>query len=774
MKKLINWFYSFRWSVLSKTIFFYAVLVLLVVTIVSFVTMSTFTNFLTKDAKRSAEDMTKQSYSSADILLSSTYNYFSRIFVNNTDIFNAMYSDEFGPLKSKSISDMLINLKASNPLIESIYIYNLSHDTVFSSESTRSLVETFFDQGMTDLLQQEGFLKQGLFIPRKAHITYKADPYEVDVITMVFSQARNTERADAALVVNLNAENLQHIIADGGRGDSRQSLILNKSGLLLSHSDSGKLSENLMKNGFIGEIQKSERNQGQTSANIDGKSYWIFYLKSVPLGLTFISTVEEQSVLSNVKTVQYFILGITSVFTMIAIVIAFFSIRRFYTPVRHIARKIGAAASAYSGPFPNNEYSLIETWFTYQENRVQELESSIAGYLDAGKKETLREILSGSFREVPENMKRLDKLDISLTAKAYAVCIVRIDNYQDIEEQFQTRDISLFKFGMMNIAKEVASENYRLELLDDSDDSFVMILNGDQEGLDMAFLISVLQGVQTNISKFLRMSVSISAGQPVNSIEQVNYSRNQAFLASKYRLVRGLGSLIMYEQEMSGHITAHEYPLSLEKQLTDSLKLGSKPKVATAAEAFFTEISSYHYEEIILYLSQVLMMTVRVSGVMTDHDELLHTELLSLADSLQQLDTLEQIRCQYVQICDRIMEFRDENSSGRIIRIVEKVKELVHSNYTNPELTIDEIARQVGMSKNHLRKIFSDQCGDTISQYLSDYRFGKAKELLIQTDYPAAKISEMVGIANSNYFYSSFKKHVGKSPVHYRGEHKLN
>ncbi|WP_372662149.1 AraC family transcriptional regulator [Cohnella sp.] len=42
------------------------------------------------------------------------------------------------------------------------------------------------------------------------------------------------------------------------------------------------------------------------------------------------------------------------------------------------------------------------------------------------------------------------------------------------------------------------------------------------------------------------------------------------------------------------------------------------------------------------------------------------------------------------------------------------------------------------------------------------------------TDYPAAKISEMVGIANSNYFYVSFKKYAGKSPHHYRTEHRLN
>ncbi|WP_438351817.1 helix-turn-helix domain-containing protein [Paenibacillus sp. FA6] len=764
----------FRWSVLSKTIFFYTVLVLMVVTSVSFVTMSTFTNYLKKDAKRSAEAMTQQSYSSADILLSSTYNYFSRIFVNNSDIFNAMYSDEFSPLQSKSVSDMLINLKSSNPLIESLYIYNLNHDTVFSSESTRSSVNKFFDQGMTELIQKEGFLKQGQFIPRRAHITVKVDPYDVNVITMVFSQLGSNELVDSALVVNLNQNNLQKIITDGGWSSSRQSLILNKSGLLLSHSDNEKFNESLVDSEYVDEIMNSDHKQGQINAEISGKNYWVFYLKSAQLGLTFISTVEEQSVLGNVRRVQYFILGITTFFTLIAIVIAFLSIRNFYTPLRHIVKKIGVLATKQSDKLSYNEYNLIENWFMYQENRVQELESSISGYLDAGKKETLREIIKGSFRAVPNNMKRLEKLDIDPAAEVYAVCITRVDNYHLIVEQFQDYDIPLFKYGMMNIAKEVMSGGCRLELLDEHEDSFVMIISGDKESLDNGHLHEALQQVQENILKYLKLSVTISAGNLVVGIDQIQYSWKQAFVASKYRLVRGSGSIIGYENEMSGKLSVHEYPLSLEKQMMDSMKLGSRAKYEAAVDEFFNEISSYHYEEIHLFLSQMLMMTIRVSGSMIDNEELLHTELLTLSDSLLYWDTLDQIRNQYVLICERIIEFRDENSSSRVSKIVDKVKELIHNEYTNPDLTIDEISRQVGMSKNHLRKVFSEQCGDTISQYLSVYRFEKAKLLLMQTDLPAAKISEMVGISNSNYFYSSFKKHVGKSPVNYRSEHKLN
>ena len=216
------------------------------------------------------------------------------------------------------------------------------------------------------------------------------------------------------------------------------------------------------------------------------------------------------------------------------------------------------------------------------------------------------------------------------------------------------------------------------------------------------------------------------------------------------------------------------YPYQLEKMITDQMKTGNKQKLRALADEFFETISKYQYEEIIQYLSQMVMMSERIAKLITDDDELLHMDLSSLSESLRQWDTLAQIKEEYIRICEKIMDFRENDFSLRGVKVVDKVKENIHTEYSNPDITIDDLVKQTGMTKNHVRKIFNDLCGESISQYLSNYRFDKAKELLIQTDYPAVKISEMVGIANTNYFYVSFKKFAGKSPQHYRMEHRLN
>ncbi|MNC63845.1 Bifunctional transcriptional activator/DNA repair enzyme AdaA [compost metagenome] len=67
-----------------------------------------------------------------------------------------------------------------------------------------------------------------------------------------------------------------------------------------------------------------------------------------------------------------------------------------------------------------------------------------------------------------------------------------------------------------------------------------------------------------------------------------------------------------------------------------------------------------------------------------------------------------------------------------------------------------------------MRKVFKDIAGISMNQYISEYRFDKAKALLLTTDLPANRIGEMVGFDNTKYFYVSFKKYSGKTPDHFR------
>ncbi|MGO4271140.1 cache domain-containing protein, partial [Paenibacillus sp. TAF58] len=719
--------------------------------------INTVSRGLTKEARSSVDTMTEQAYHTADVLLRSTYYYFGQLYTNDMEIFNAMYGDDFSGMKSKWIRDKLVDLKAANPLIESVYIYNMNHDIVFSSESTRNTVDSFYDNGMTELLKQgQKIGSRGVFIPRRERFSYNNSPVEMNLLSIVYTQFKQDGVSDGALVVNLNQKTLQELISKSGQGISRQSMIIDQHGLVLSHSDPQFLMKNIADELYIDEILHSEHTRGQISVSIKGDNYLVSYLKSDQLGWIAISMVEETSILGTVIMVQRFILGITGLFVIIAIVIAFFSIRAIYMPIRNLARKIGEGSSKPPHQPHANEYKLIESWISHQEERVHDLQNSMSRYRDASKRELLKEIILGLFKEDPNNLKRLHSLGIDLSGGPYLAAAIRIDDYYSLSNRFQLKDQALFKYAIMNIVDETLDPYCTAELFEYNEDTIAVLMNmaKDQPNNADAYL-KAFHEVLGNIRGYLPLSVTISFGTVVQRLEQMTYSWHQACQAAQYRIIHGTGTVIPYVPDMSQRMPGNEYPYQLEKMITDQMKAGNKQKLRALADDFFETISEYQYEEIIQYLSQMVMMSERIAKVITDDDELLHMDLSSLSESLRQWDTLAQIKEEYIRICEKIMDFRDNDFSLRGVKVVEKVKEYIHSEYSNPDITIDDLVKQTGMTKNHVRKIFNDLCGESISQYLSNYRFDKAKELLIQTDYPAAKISEMVGIANPGIVHGS-------------------
>lgn len=100
----------------------------------------------------------------------------------------------------------------------------------------------------------------------------------------------------------------------------------------------------------------------------------------------------------------------------------------------------------------------------------------------------------------------------------------------------------------------------------------------------------------------------------------------------------------------------------------------------------------------------------------------------------------------------------------------ESLTYLVHymeANYEKP-LSVEYLAEFSGFSKFYLSRLFKKYLGMTTNEYLILLRINEAKRLLKNTDIPANKIGQMVGIEDENYFYRLFKKKTGISPNQFR------
>lgn len=83
-------------------------------------------------------------------------------------------------------------------------------------------------------------------------------------------------------------------------------------------------------------------------------------------------------------------------------------------------------------------------------------------------------------------------------------------------------------------------------------------------------------------------------------------------------------------------------------------------------------------------------------------------------------------------------------------------------------ITIDDMIRDIPISKYHFIRLFRREMGVTPYSYLTNYRINRSKILLRSTQKTIADIAEACGFLDTSNFITQFKKHTGVRPTHYR------
>ena len=120
-------------------------------------------------------------------------------------------------------------------------------------------------------------------------------------------------------------------------------------------------------------------------------------------------------------------------------------------------------------------------------------------------------------------------------------------------------------------------------------------------------------------------------------------------------------------------------------------------------------------------------------------------------------------------LCAKVRQFFEqlEDSQGEN-PVVFQIKEFIQRNYAAPSLSVPDVSEHVHLSPSYVCTVFKNETGQTLNQYLTDYRIKMSKQFLSDPRYKIADISSKVGYSDGNYYSKAFKKIVGLSPSEYR------
>jgi AraC-like DNA-binding protein len=107
--------------------------------------------------------------------------------------------------------------------------------------------------------------------------------------------------------------------------------------------------------------------------------------------------------------------------------------------------------------------------------------------------------------------------------------------------------------------------------------------------------------------------------------------------------------------------------------------------------------------------------------------------------------------------------------AGLSDRFVGRALALMHENPAHG-WTVDEIGRQIGLSRSALHERFVELIGMPPMQYLAQWRMQIAARTLLETSISVAAVALEVGYDSEAAFARAFKRAVGKPPAAWRRE----
>ena len=97
----------------------------------------------------------------------------------------------------------------------------------------------------------------------------------------------------------------------------------------------------------------------------------------------------------------------------------------------------------------------------------------------------------------------------------------------------------------------------------------------------------------------------------------------------------------------------------------------------------------------------------------------------------------------------------------------------IEKNYAN-HLSVEELVKQVPLSRRVLEKKFKEETGESLYQYIQNYRIDQFTRLLITTDYSLFEAALQSGFENYKNVSRIFRKYKSLSPAEYRKRYKCN
>jgi len=695
-----------------------------------------------QEAKNGLDQTSKESE-----LMTTTASVFARQIYNDGVISNLLN------YRSPDITDTTIAIRqldayrATSPYIDSIYVYNHSNGTFYTSsdKGTNAIYyrQEFYDQALVEIIDRFDEYPVLTPIPRSISVQFPT-PQQTDCYTFLFYNTLGN--GDKIIVVNISQDKLRLASGYSNRYQEVDTFVMNPSGILVSASQKHPMLTDISAEPFVKRILSTNNTSGYFADAVDGVKSLVTYSYPDTLNWRYVRVIPYERIVEQIQSMKTKTIAFSS-FTLIGgLLVSYILSRRLSL---NVDRKL---------------------------SRLSTLEAEQRSSLHQLKQDFMRKlILDSSPYGLDSNVERqLQAYHLRLRPDwSYLLILFRIDHYAKYTDEYHYQDRGLMKFAFINIACELLSDTSPSEGVDMGEDCIAILWRPDPDTANGAEWKSVLskklEEVRDSAQELLKLSVTAAVNSAPGPVNELSLQYDQALDVSLYRMFSGHGAILFGSDYAERETREYVYPVLKEKALLDTLMLGKFAELKDMLVDLLNEhldgsLVSFH----LVTSHLAIKLNHAIASLIKNHNLSMEFNVQSVFLQLNRAETLQEIEQLYFSLFDRLAEALDDKKNAKQDDLVTRIRTYIEQGYADQSLSVDSIADRLGMSATYIGRLFKKGSGGTILDYIVEVRMTQAKELLHGTEHSVSEIADRVGFNNVTYFYRVFKKYSGMTPSEYR------
>ncbi|MDI4645093.1 helix-turn-helix domain-containing protein [Cohnella hashimotonis] len=686
-----------------------------------------------------------------------------------------MYSEPLPQMDYIRGYNEMEKLMESSSFLHSMAVYNAGSGELYGSSS-----EFLVDGGETKRKMLDWLLRSPLPLPtsRLIPVSLGREGGDIDAFAFIVTDAlRAYEGKESALILYIKPDWVFDSLRRMNGAGSGQGAIFIRTpdGNLLSDGQSSGVyapKPEAVTALVAGTDPDRDASSGFVVGNAgDGKSI-VTFMRGIG-DWTILYIQPYAPLMKEVRESREKALLVTGAFLLIAAAVSFWLSFKLYGPIDAMLRRIRPHVKDGATGGGSNELDLMGDNVLRLSERLREISAE-----QIVEKHYLRTFLSdgGSIPEA-DMAQLIERHGLQLASDGpYCVCVFRIDRHADYERATTSSARRLHAFAILNIAQEQLSGDYRCETVDMHDGHSVLILSGPGVGAGMEAARPIVWDIQDTIERYYGLSLTCGIGDPVSRLSQLSAAYRQSCQLCLYMFAKGYKSIVLPEDvraNLSGG--RRTLPPDIERRLTEALKKGQLTNAGGELEKAFALLTDFQYDDMLRAVSDLAWAVKNTAA------EMINNRLVSISIDPEQIPrimegdrSLEDIYMSFLSACAQICETQRAPGAERYEWIVGTIKTLIEQKFQDPNLSQQSIASTVKLTSAYVGKLFKDQCGTTVTEYMNEVRLAHARRLLLQTDDTIADIMDQCGYSNQSYFFRLFKGKFGSTPKEYRIKRSLS